>query len=65
MKFIITVEIKEVVEGFNSLTEGTRKQLEHIGISNTEYLKAIDSFEIGVLKKKARMEVMDWLAHNA
>jgi len=64
MKFIITVEVKEVPEGIDALTQGTQKQLAQIEIVTTEDLKAINKFQMSLLKKKALMEVMDWLAHN-
>lgn len=64
MKFIITVEVKEVPEGIDVLTQGTRTQLAQIKITTTEELKHINNVAINQLKKKARMEVMDWLAHN-
>ncbi len=64
MKFIITVEVKEVPEGIDALTQGTQKQLAQIEIVTTEDLKAINKFQMSLLKKKALVEVMDWLAHN-
>ena len=64
MKFIITVEVKEVPEGIDALTEGTQKQLAQVGVVTTEDLKAINKSQMSLLKKKALVEVMDWLAHN-
>lgn len=64
MKFIITVEVKEIVEGIKALTEGTQKQLAQVGVVTTEDLKAINKSQMSLLKKKALVEVMDWLAHN-
>lgn len=48
--------------GFEGLTPGTQEQLRDIGVGDTESLMNISIQEIAGLKKKARQEVLDFLA---
>lgn len=58
----VVCRMKNPAGGFEALTPSTQGQLRGIGVWDTETLKGMKPQEIARLKKKARQEVLDFLA---
>lgn len=58
----VVCRMKNPPAGFEALTPGTQEQLRDIGVGNTQALQEMTVQGIARLKKKARQEVLDFLA---
>lgn len=58
----VVCRMKNPPAGFEALTPGTQEQLRDIGVGNTQALQEMTPQGIARLKKKARQEVLDFLA---